>query len=460
MMSLPPKTCSNCGTPLQEGAGFCSNCGTKTPAEPATPATPTNYTQPVAPAPQQPQPSQPQAPAYSAPAQPAPVQQTPAAPAPYGSPAPTAPASGGYAPAPSYSGGYAPAAPAYSAPQANTPGTPPASGGGYGAPPLPGYSSTGSTPPGSFTPGQPGAPVPPKKKVNPVVIILIVVAALSLIGVGLYFGLNKLNESTVQDNYDQLVSDITSATSPGDVADYESKLAAFAEEHPDIVEEDPQTLMDISVEYEDASDDESRYIDMISELEALKSSDNSNISRCARKLMTSVTEDYEVFVLGSGSGGGDDSSVSTSGNINNNTLSLDIFEDVELVELTTGEDGVGISAKNNTSKTVDYFEVLVLYYNASGNPTVGPENINWDILEVSGDDVYIAPGGTWTSDEFGYWKVTNGTDAAFAYAFAYYIEYTDGTTEGASYYDVDDPTFESFVDSIKQYTDLLALMDV
>lgn len=181
--------CTNCGSPLREGASFCANCGTKlsVPAAPAEPAAPVEAAPVAEPAPVEAAPAAdpaPVAPVEAAPAvEPAPAPAEPVAPV-EAAPAPEAPAAAPVeaAPAPE-----APAAaPVEAAPAPEAPAAAPVE-----AAPAPVAFEAPSGPVEAAPAAVAEAPKKKKGKGGIVALFVVIgVLAVALIGVGVYFVIN------------------------------------------------------------------------------------------------------------------------------------------------------------------------------------------------------------------------------------------------------------------------------
>lgn len=370
---------------------------------------------------------------YSAPSQPttgysAPVQ----APAGYGAPQPP---NGGY-------GSPAPGAP-------GVPPTYPPQGNGYGAP----QGQPG--PYGSFPP-----PPPPKKKNNALVAVIIVVAVLLVaggIGIFVIMGKNAEKERIRQEQigldteYSELVATITSGTTPRQVARNRDQLDSFMLRSPDRVEVDLETLVVVCEDYEAASkDQEATFTDMLASLDVLSMSTNADIAACANVLKDAVNKDYDLYLMN----GTSNPSVSmprpsSSGGSQGDPFAGEfpyrlLSNEIDII-VEDGEPMFSLSFENLSDKTIVYMEIWVFVYDTSANRLDGE-------LEWVTDRPNLAAGESYTPENNGYFEfyTVDGNAVALGLPFINYIEYSDGSTWGITYFDGDD---DSVLDQVMEQMD-------
>ncbi len=254
--------------------------------------------------------------------------------------------------------------------------------------------------------------------------------------------------------YEDLLSNITAAGDVFTVTLYEDDLQTFESENPKMVPADLSSLMQICVDYAEAStDDETRYTDAISGLESLSASSVPEVASAATELLADIEvayQDYQdqmaAMEEGGGVFGGDlpttatydpaTSPLPTSGN------GLGVLDTMD------GEAVFSFTAQNTSDKTVDYFEVIAFYYDKDGNPLADEDGLTWEYR--IDDNSSIAPGSEHNPRNNGYWGITSHGDAAYVVPVVIYAEFDDGTSWGEWIFSAPD---QAFVDAIQPLAD-------
>ena len=301
----------------------------------------------------------------------------------------------------------------------------------YGNQPQAGYPSSGQ--PGQY-PGYGTPPAKKKKSVVPIVIIAVVVAVIA-IAVVLFF---LLRGSGGKAEYNTLLENITSSTSTTQVASYQSELDTFKTEHPDLVDADLTALVTACVEYDEASDDEYRYTDMIYELERLESSTVPQVASCASGLLPGIESAYDDYLAyieeeeaaaaAAASAAAEEAASANSIDLASSPMPM-LGNGTGALSVLDGQDVFSINAQNTSDKTITYFEIVAFFYDANGNPINGTNGYTWEWKKD--DSMTIAPGGDHVPERDGYWAINSHSDVAYVVPFVVYTVFDDGTTWGS-----------------------------
>ncbi len=314
-----------------------------------------------------------------------------------------------------------------------------------------------------------------KKSKAPLVIVLVLIllAALCVVG-GIFLNMVVL----VPNEYDNLRSNILASATPEEVLLQQEQWQEFWEKHPDIVQEDLQSLMQVCETYENAQDGEARYIEAIEALTAMQESGDEAVALAAETLLFAVTDEYVNYMESIGdtaeqSGDWDTWMDEVLNNLNGRTGSGAMVEggetasggatgetqpfDLTTIPLQTTGDGLAVwdedageryisfDADNVSGKEIVYFEALCFFFDESGAPMAGENNDRTWEYYIDSSSV-IAPGdGHWASEN-GYWACDDHTAATYAVLLVSYAEYADGSTWGE--YFQEEPTQE-FADELQ-----------
>ena len=436
-MSLPygTITCSACGTSVAQQAQAAPYSAAQTPQ-----AATVSYSYPYATSsPQQAAAPTAAAGSYHAPAQPAPASQ-PSEPS-YSTPAPS-----------SYNSSYTPNSSPYTQTTLSSYGS--SYGNATGASAYNTSAAPGNTYGGASYPyGQPiPTPIPAKpKKKNPLIPISIVLVLAILAG---FIGNSRYTEQQaekVQAEYTLVAETVCDASSPRMLLSNSALLEAFKSRYPEFkTDPDLQKLIDACAAYDFASENESRYLDMIAALEDLESSSVNEVADCATNLLTFVREDYEFYKEQSI----EPAPLPPPDKNNNDDDLVHPFpaEFPAVIDVFEGLPCYGIFATNLSSKTIVYFEVWLFCYDDKGNPIESSANLNLEWGRASVDP--LTP-GDFISPADGVFPLTSCPEAAIGLPFVNYVEFSDGTSYGIT----DDslsPEIQAIIDELKGLMDEMA----
>ncbi len=253
-------------------------------------------------------------------------------------------------------------------------------------------------------------------------IVAVVVALLTLF----YFFFSTQLAAEQQESYAQLVQSICASKTPTQAAEFRAELDTFAATNPGMVERDLETLVATCENYIAAPAGADKFTRTISQLEALTKSSIERIATCANNLLSPVYVDYNAF-LETALAATSSSSQTILAGVSTETPLL--VEGAATLGTADGETGFSITALNTSGKTINYIEVVLFCYDASGNEIIGSNGYSWEWVY---DYVTLPAGHRHTPEEHSYWHFTNCSNVAIGIPYINYVRFADGTEWGFS----------------------------